>query len=169
MKKNMEEIIQRCALNYFNRFTELSSMQTSVSNVPRELKLHDTTAVIGVSSVRMNVIAAFSADKTFVDKLVALETEGFELSEEEYHEMAHATLAEAANIILGHATSELSLDGSHITLSAPMMIDSSSAMGCTKESSLKRIILNSQFGDMDIDIIIPHDQTKQTNLQECIS
>jgi len=168
MKEDIAEIIQEYALSHFKRFSELSTMQTTISAKEKKIKLHDLSAVISMGSSKINIIIVFSADKTFVDKLTQLETNGIELDKDEYYEMLHATLAETANIILGHTTRDVGLNKSPISLSPPMLIESSNSMTCAKKASLKSIIFISQYGNIEIHIVKPTGNHNPI-LEECIS
>ena len=118
--KDLKEIITRHTRAYLENelglaIDEVIDLSGAGDNT---LQLRDYSVVIGMGG-SVNILAAFSFDRSLAIGLLDVLSEGFEIAEEEHEEYLRANLAEIVNMILGFSTSDLASEDQAVTLTPP--------------------------------------------------
>jgi len=119
-----------------------------------ELKLRNLTAVIGVSGP-VRALVAFSFDMDLANHLLAIETEGLDISSDEQVFYRLDMIAETVNIVLGHCTKNLAVTGQPIGLTPPIVLEDAGSLRRPKGAIFSSISHNTSYGVLDVVFITP--------------
>jgi CheY-specific phosphatase CheX len=125
------------------------------------LRFRCVTAVVGVGE-RLNLLAAFSFDRSLADSLFEAATAGLGIAADEERLMLREATAEATNIILGHSTADFAEDGELITLSVPIVMTGTKDLRLPDGVALRGAILPTGCGALDISLVWPRDRLDES-------
>ena len=152
--KAMAAVLRR-AKAYLQDELHLGIHHTRSSMGPiNTLTLRALTAVVCTGGP-VRLMIAFSFDRQLLERLRELATLDFVVEPHERELFLRETAAETANFILGHATADLAEDGSHVTLSPPVIISAGRRIHRPKKAMFATLELATAFGIIDIDFIGP--------------
>lgn len=158
--KAMAAVLRRSRA-YFQDEIQLAIDKTSSSTgTINTLTLRAVTAVVCTGGP-VRLIIAFSFDRQVLERLRELATRGFAVAPHERELFLRETAAETANFILGHATADLAEEGSHVTLSPPVIIAADRRIHRPKKAMFATLELTTTFGIIDIDFIGPPEMFDQ--------
>jgi len=134
---------------------DVTEVRATTENI-ENLKLRPLTAVLGVGG-SAGLLVAFSFSQQIANALFERLTAGIEITPDQVADYREATLAEFANIVLGHCTGELAKDGEHISLSPPVVLEDAKSIFRMKNAMFGTISMATPNGPFDIHMVGPRD------------
>ena len=125
----------------------------------KDLVLRDLLTVIGMGGA-VNCLVSFSFDRKLIEKIFEISTEGLRISADERSAFIGHTAAETINVILGHATADLSHGNEGVTLTPPAVIEDASKVCLPQGAGFRSVPFVTKFGDFNIDFILPNSLSK---------
>lgn len=123
---------------------------------PDHLTLKHSTAVIRVGG-EFSALIAFSFPATLIDVVYRRLTADIDVPESAEALYRQDALAEMANIIIGTCTSEFSISGGRISMSAPVVLEGSRKIPRENNAVFGRVSLDTRHGSFDINLVGPID------------
>jgi CheY-specific phosphatase CheX len=123
---------------------------------PRQIALRDLTAILGLGGP-VSFLIAFSLDEGLARHIEDIETQGLDIPEDEREIYLHATVAELANVILGHCTTDLGQAQHIVSMSTPVVVESPRMLGLPDSATFFRIQCHTGHGHMDIVCVSPRE------------
>lgn len=137
---------------------EIESRNGDLSSLPQL----DMTAIIGLGGL-VNLLVAFSFQKSLVDAMYAKMNKGFDVPENEVAMYREATVGEVVNTILGHCTMDLQkLDRRGISMTPPFIINHVKMIRCTKSTMFYTQMLNTPLGYINISLGVSKERLDNT-------
>lgn len=139
----------------------VTEIESSVGDMAT-LTLLDKTAIIALGG-KINLLVAFSFQKSLVDTMYAKMTESFDVAADEVEMYREATVGEVVNTILGHCTIDLQkLDNEGIPMTPPVIVDHVKSIQRMKNTTFLTQSLKTPQGQINISLIGSKDQFNTT-------
>ena len=120
----------------------------------KKLVVRDVVALISLGAP-VNLLIAFSFDKSLVTAMFEATTAGLQVAEDEVDMFMRESAAEVINVVLGHSTADLTKAGKNVALSPPIVIEDASNVYKPKGAYFTTVTISTNKGNFDIDFIAP--------------
>lgn len=153
---------------YLTKELGIKVLSTEVStHTVESITLHELTSIIALGGA-ISFSIAFSFDQKISAEILKIETAGLDIKPEEISEYTKATVAEMANIILGHCCTQMQETEKLITMSVPMVIERAGMLHRPHDASFSRICFTTNLGAFDINCVAPTSLFEKENLHSML-
>lgn len=105
----------------------------------------------------VNMIIAFSYDRSLLERLLELLADGMEIAEEETQTYLEDAACEIINTVVGNSTADVQIKGETIPLSPPLMITGGKSLTRHRNAKFYEADMATEFGRLKVVCIGPRE------------